>query len=171
MDLHGLDNKHSLSINWIMRILMVCLGNICRSPLAEGIMREKARESGLDISVDSAGTAAYHVGEPPDKRSQEVARKHGIDISDQRARQFEVRDFHHFDKIYVMDRQNYEHVISLAPDQNQAQKVDLMLNELYPGENRRVPDPYYGGKDGFDRVYDMLEGSCSKVIEKVRGRG
>ncbi len=153
-----------------MRILMICLGNICRSPLAEGIMREKARESGLDITVDSAGTAAYHVGEPPDKRSQEVARKHGIDISGQHARQFEVRDFLQFDKIYVMDRQNYENVISLASDKTQAQKVDFMLNELYPDENRAVPDPYYGGKDGFDRVYEMLEGSCQKVIEKMLDR-
>ncbi len=153
-----------------MHILMVCLGNICRSPLAEGIMREKALEAGLDIIVDSAGTAAYHVGEPPDKRSEEVARKHGIDISGQRARQFEVRDFLQFDKIYVMDRQNYENVISLASDKMQAQKVSFMLNELYPGENRPVPDPYYGGKDGFDRVYEMLEASCSKVIEKMLDR-
>ncbi len=165
---HALD-AHQMIKYGKMRILMVCLGNICRSPLAEGIMREKVRESGLDIAVDSAGTAAYHVGEPPDERSQEVAKKHGIDISGQRARQFEVSDFDHFDKIYVMDSQNYENVMSMAQNSTESDKVDLILNEIYPGENRPVPDPYYGGRDGFQRVYDMLEASCNEVIEKARG--
>ncbi len=153
-----------------MRILMVCLGNICRSPLAEGIMRARAEEAGLDVRVDSAGTAAYHVGEPPDLRSQEIASKHGIDISKQRARQFEVSDFDIFDKIYVMDSNNYQDVVALAADQEEAGKVDLILNEVYPEENRPVPDPYYGGRDGFKNVYDMLNASCYKIVENIRSQ-
>ncbi len=147
---------------------MVCLGNICRSPLAEGIIRDKAEKSGLEVVADSAGTAAYHVGEPPDQRSMEVAKKHNIDISNQRARQFEVRDFDAFDRIYVMDKNNYEDVIALATSTEDAEKVDLILNAVNPGENRSVPDPYYGGKDGFDKVYSMLEESCSAIVENLK---
>jgi len=147
---------------------MVCLGNICRSPLAEGIMKDKAEKSGLEVVADSAGTAAYHVGEPPDQRSMEVAKKHNIDISNQRARQFEVRDFDAFDRIYVMDKNNYEDVIALATSTEDVEKVDLILNAVNPGENRSVPDPYYGGKDGFDKVYSMLEESCSAIVEKLK---
>lgn len=147
---------------------MVCLGNICRSPLAEGIIRDKAEKSGLEVVADSAGTAAYHVGEPPDQRSMEVAKKHNIDISNQRARQFEVRDFDAFDRIYVMDKNNYEDVIALATSTEDVEKVDLILNAVNPGENRSVPDPYYGGKDGFDKVYSMLEESCSAIVEKLK---
>ncbi len=147
---------------------MVCLGNICRSPLAEGIMKDKAEKSGLEVVADSAGTAAYHVGEPPDQRSMEVAKKHNIDISNQRARQFEVRDFDAFDRIYVMDKNNYEDVIALATSTEDVEKVDLILNAVNPGENRSVPDPYYGGKDGFDKVYSMLEESCSAIVENLK---
>lgn len=150
-----------------MRILMVCLGNICRSPLAEGIMREKAREAGISLTVDSAGTAAYHEGEPPDQRSQEVAMKHGIDISKQRARQFETKDFDAFDKIFVMDKNNYEDIINLATRKEDVAKVDLILNTVFPGENKPVPDPYYGGRDGFEKVYDLLEESCSKILSQI----
>lgn len=146
-----------------MRILMVCLGNICRSPLAEGIIKEKFSKHGITAEVDSAGTAAYHVGEPPDERSREVAAKHGIDISGQRARQFEVSDFDRFDKIYAMDSQNFSNIAALARNNNDLDKVDMILNESYPGENRQVPDPYYGGKNGFEKVYQMLDEACEKI--------
>lgn len=146
-----------------MRILMVCLGNICRSPLAEGIIKEKFSKHGITAEADSAGTAAYHVGEPPDERSREVAAKHGIDISGQRARQFEVSDFDRFDKIYAMDSQNFSNIAALARNNNDLDKVDMILNESYPGENRQVPDPYYGGKNGFEKVYQMLDEACEKI--------
>ncbi len=151
----------------MMKIIMVCLGNICRSPLAEGILKEKAGARGLDVTVDSAGTAAYHAGERPDRRSQEIARKHGIDISQQRARQFEVADFDLFDKIYVMDLHNFDDVVSLAGSERDAEKVHLILNTIYPGKNLSVPDPYYGGKNGFEKVYRMLDASCEKIVEDI----
>ena len=151
-----------------MKILMVCLGNICRSPLAEGIMNEKFRSYGIQAAADSAGTAAYHVGEPPDERSREVAAKYGIDISGQRARQFQVSDFDNFDKIYAMDSQNLSNIAALARDDSDLAKVDMILNEAYPGEDREVPDPYYGGKNGFEKVYQMLDEACEKIIRGCR---
>lgn len=150
-----------------MKVLMVCMGNICRSPLAEGVLKETAQREGLDIFVDSAGTDAYHVGERPDRRSQEVARKHGIDISNQRARQFEREDFTLFDKIYVMDKSNYDDVVSLADSREDAAKVEMILNTVYPGKALSVPDPYYGGNDGFEKVFQMLDNSCKKVVETI----
>ncbi len=149
-----------------MNILMVCLGNICRSPLAEGILESKI--SGLDIKVDSAGTGDWHVGEAPDKRSVAIALKHGIDISNQRARHFQAIDFELFDKIYVMDRSNLANVLALAPSSEARAKVSLILDEVYPDEHREVPDPYYGGNDGFQKVYDMLDKACDKIVEKWR---
>ena len=121
------------------KILMVCLGNICRSPLAEGILKSKL--SSDNFYVDSAGTANYHTGELPDIRSIQIAQKYQIDISDQRGRQFNVKDFDVFDHIYVMDRTNYRNVISLARNNNDKRKVKLILKELYPEENLDVPDP------------------------------
>lgn len=153
-----------------MNILMVCLGNICRSPLAEGVLSAKAKEKGLKLHVDSAGTAAYHVGEPPDRRSREVAKKNGIDISGQRARQFEQEDFDRFDRIFVMDSANYTDVMALARTPADEEKVDMILNSAYPGKNLNVPDPYYGGEDGFDHVYKMLELSCEKIAEEINGK-
>ncbi len=150
-----------------MKVLMVCLGNICRSPLAEGIFREKAKEHGLKVKVDSAGTSAYHEGERPDRRSQQVGRKHGIDISQQRSRRFTKEDFAAFDRIYVMDIHNYEDVIALASTPEEEQKVDLILNIIHPGENRTVPDPYYDGQDGFEHVYKMLEDSCEIIVKEM----
>ncbi len=150
-----------------MKIIMVCLGNICRSPLAEGILKEKARARGLEITIDSAGTAAYHAGERPDRRSQQIARKHGIDISQQRARQFQVADFDLFDKIYVMDINNFEDIVSLAGSEKEAEKVELILNTIYPEKNLSVPDPYYGGNNGFEKVYRMLDASCEKIVEDI----
>lgn len=150
-----------------MKILMVCLGNICRSPLAEGILKEKIKTRGLDAEVDSAGTAAYHVGEKPDRRSIEIAEKHGIDITYQSARQFEMADFKRFDKIYAMDRHNYDDLVSMARDPLERQKVEMILNMAHPKQNLNVPDPYYGGKDGFINVYNMLDQATEVIAGMV----
>lgn len=144
-----------------MRILMVCLGNICRSPLAEGILKAKLpRDS---FTVDSAGTGAWHVGSAPDVRSVAVAKDMGIDLSTQRARQFQKADFDTFDRIYVMDKANLTDVLELAPDAQGASKVSLLLNASFPGEDYEVPDPYYGGNGGFIRVFDMIDQACEAI--------
>lgn len=145
---------------------MVCLGNICRSPLAEGILKSKVNRQ--KIYVDSAGTGDYHVGELPDKRSISVARKYELDITDQRGRQFSVSDFEDFDHIYVMDNSNFENVISLARHEEDKQKVKLILNEIFPGENVDVPDPYFGGDHGFENVYQMLDEACENIARKLQ---
>ncbi len=150
-----------------MNILMVCLGNICRSPLAEGIMKAKAQKYQLKINVDSAGTGAYHVGEQPDPRSMEVALKNGIDIADQRARKFRTDDFDHFDKIYAMDVINYEDILAQAQTAEDKEKVEMIMNKVYPGEDKSVPDPYFGGKDGFDKVFDMLDKACDIIAREM----
>lgn len=149
-----------------MKILMVCLGNICRSPLAEGILREKVK--GTEIEVDSAGTSSYHVDEAPDPRAIQTGRKYGINISDLRGRQFTPDDFDRYDKIYVMDRSNYDNVLSLARNEEDRNKVDFLLNELEIGSNSEVPDPYFGGDSGFDNVYQMLDAATDRIIEKLR---
>ena len=151
-----------------MKILMVCLGNICRSPLAEGILSHKTKH--LNISVDSAGTAAYHVGEPPDKRSIEIAKKYNIDLSNQRARQFSRKDFEEFDIIYAMDTSNYAHLISLSENKKEQDKIRLILNEINPLACESVPDPYYGTGDGFQIVYDMLDKACNKILSSIEKR-
>lgn len=147
-----------------MKILMVCLGNICRSPLAEGILAKKAIEHNLNITTDSAGTAAYHVGNLPDERSIEVAKKYGIDLMNQRARQFRLQDFEEFDIIYAMDSENYNNILKLASSVDDENKVKLILNEIEPDSNSSVPDPYYGGDEGFENVYQMLNLACEKVV-------
>ncbi len=154
-----------------MKILMVCLGNICRSPLAEGIMKAKAKKYNLDMEVDSAGTAAYHVGELPDPRSIEVAAKNGIDLSDQRARKFQAADFDRFDKIFAMDRYNFSDIAAKARNGNDSGKIEMILNKTNPRENRDVPDPYYGGKDGFDNVYKMLDDACEVIAREIANGG
>lgn len=146
------------------KILMVCLGNICRSPLAEGILRSKLSNN---YTVDSAGTGGRHAGELPDNRSMEIAQKHGLDISNQRARKFTINDFDAFDLIYAMDKSNYDNIIQLAPNEQSKKKVHLILNELYPNENKDVPDPYYGGLDGFEKVYNMLNDACDVIVKKI----
>ena len=145
---------------------MVCLGNICRSPLAEGILKSKTK----NLKVDSAGTAGYHIGKKPDIRSIDIAKKHDIDLTSQRARQFSTRDFDEFDKIYVMDNDNYSKIISLARNQEDMDKVDLILNEIYPKEYKSVPDPYYGGDEGFQNIYNLLETSCEVIAKKYETR-
>ena len=142
---------------------MVCLGNICRSPLAEGILKAKVRERGLGWQIDSAGTGAWHVGELPDHRSVEIAEQRGLDITDQRARQFSERDFSDFDLILVMDSNNYRDVIHMAPTEQDRQKVKMIMNYVEPGRNQNVPDPYWND-DGFAGVYDMLDEACERII-------
>ncbi len=144
---------------------MVCLGNICRSPLAEGILRSKLSEKFI---VDSAGTGGWHAGELPDKRSIAIARLKGLDISNQRARQFKVSDFTTFDHIFVMDNTNYKEVIALAPNEATKSKVKLILNEIFPNDNNDVPDPYYGSIDGFENVYNMLDQACDEIARKLK---
>ena len=148
-----------------MKILMVCLGNICRSPLAEGIMQHKARLAGLDWVVDSAGTGFWHAGEMPDSRSVKTARQFGIDITGQRARQFQSADFGRFDKIFVMDTQNLRDVLRHANLDEHRTKVDLILNQIHPGQDRSVPDPYYDD-DGFERVFRMLDEACEAFVTR-----
>ncbi len=147
------------------KILMVCLGNICRSPLAEGIMRSKLSN---DFIVDSAGTGGWHAGELPDKRSISTAKNKGLDITNQRTRQFKISDFESFDYIYVMDNSNYKDVMALAPNDEAKSKVKLILNELFTNENVDVPDPYYGGQDGFENVFDMLNEACDVIAGKLK---
>lgn len=148
-----------------MKILMVCLGNICRSPLAEGVLKHKAAEAGLHWQIDSAGTNGYHVGEAPHHLSQKVARLNGIDICDQRARQFVKEDFDRYDKIYAMADDVVDDIKRIAKNKYDASKVDLFLNELYPGKNLSVPDPWYGPEPGYHEVYKMIDETCDRMIE------
>ena len=148
-----------------MKILMVCLGNICRSPLAEGILAHKTQH--LNLAVDSAGTAGYHIGKLPDSRSIEIANKYNIDLTKQRARQFSRADFDKFDIIYAMDTNNYAHLISLASNDEERNKVRMILNEVNPNSCESVPDPYYGGENGFQDVYTMLEKACNKIVQNI----
>ena len=147
------------------KVLMVCLGNICRSPLAQGILESKVNPE--DVEVDSAGTGAYHVGELPDKRSIQVANKYGIDLTSQRARQFKVSDFDDFDLIYVMDQSNRNNVLQLARDENDRNKVRLILDEIDPNANLEVPDPYFGGDSGFEHVYQLLNETCDRITRRL----
>ncbi|HYE53765.1 MAG TPA: low molecular weight protein-tyrosine-phosphatase [Chitinophagaceae bacterium] len=149
-----------------MKILMVCLGNICRSPLAEGILRYKAQKAGLNWTVESAGTNGYHTGEPPHKLSQKVAKLNGIDICSQRARRFTGDHFRQYDKIYAMATDVIEEMKLIAKEKYDASKVDLLLNELYPGRNMDVPDPWYGPEPGYHDVYKMINEACEKIICK-----
>ena len=147
---------------------MVCLGNICRSPMAHGILEEKAKKRNKQLIVDSAGTANFHIGEMPDERAIKKMRNYNIDISKQKARQFHKNDFETFDYIFVMDTSNYENIIRMAKSEIHKQKVDLILNILYPQQNTSVPDPYYGGDSGFEKVYQLLDAACEKFIEKIK---
>ncbi|MDX6746893.1 low molecular weight protein-tyrosine-phosphatase [Polaribacter sp. PL03] len=147
------------------KVLMVCLGNICRSPLAEGILKSKVNKE--TIFVDSAGTAAYHIGNLPDVRSIEVAKTYGIDITNQKARKITVKDFDVFDFIYAMDESNYENILLLARNSNDKQKVKMILKESDAAKNKSVPDPYYGGNSGFENVYKMLDEACTIIARKL----
>lgn len=142
------------------KILMVCLGNICRSPLAEGIMRSKLTS---DYFIDSAGTGGWHIGETPDKRSIQTAKNHGIDISNQKARKFSIADFDSFDLIYVMDKSNYKDVINIAPNEAAKSKVQLILDG-----SKEVPVPYYGTLEDFEQVYYLLNQACEEIARKIK---
>ncbi len=144
-----------------MKILMVCLGNICRSPLAEGILRKKIQEHGLDWEVYSVGTGHWHIGAPPDPRAQAVARVHGLDISDLRAEQLKPDHLDQYDLILAMDTSNYRDLQNMAQTKEQRDKIHLILDFLYPGENRSVPDPYWDD-DGFEQVWQMLDAACEQ---------
>lgn len=149
---------------------MVCLGNICRSPLAEGIMQHKITENGLDWMVDSAGTNGYHVGERPHRLSQKVALQRGIDISHQRARNFRPEDFAKFDRIYAMAEDVIDEMQWIAGSRFDSNKVTLLMNELYPGKNRDVPDPWYGPEPGYHDVFDMIDKACDTIIAKYASK-
>jgi protein-tyrosine phosphatase len=147
-----------------MRILMVCLGNICRSPLAEGILKHKAEKAGLNWHIDSAGTNGYHVGEAPHKLSQKVASLNGIDICNQKARQFVKEDMDRFDMIYAMADDVVDDIRRIAKEKFDENKVDLFLNELYPGKHMSVPDPWYGTEPGYHKVYKLINEACDAII-------
>ncbi len=149
-----------------MNVLFVCLGNICRSPLAEGVMRHKIGAHGLDINVDSASTAGWHVGEKPDSRGIKTAKSHGIDISRLKARQFSVRDFDEFDLIFAMDESNYSDLQSLARDDSDLEKVKLFTEFAGLEGVYEVPDPYYDGR--FAEVFDLIDNACDNIIKNIK---
>jgi protein-tyrosine phosphatase len=150
------------------RILMVCLGNICRSPLAEGILRDKARAAGLDWEIDSAGTNGYHTGESPHPLSVKVARHNGVDIGNQRARRFTAADFQRFDKIYAMAGDVIDEMRRIAGRQFDGSKVDLLMNEVHPGHNEDIPDPWFGPEPGYHEVFAMIDQAADKIIAKAK---
>jgi len=151
------------------RILMVCLGNICRSPIAKGILIKKLEDKNITwVEVDSAGTADYHVGGKADQRTVENGMKNGINLSSHRGRQFSKRDFDVFDQIYVMDSQNYADVIDLATTKEETEKVKLILDELKPGAHLSVPDPWFGGEKDFEKVFTMLDKACDIIVDKIQ---
>lgn len=150
----------------VPRVLMVCLGNICRSPMAEGILKRKAEELGIEIEVDSAGTSDWHEGEQPDPRAMAEMRSNGIDISDQRSRPFTAADFDRFDHILVMDTSNRTNVLNMARTQEDRDKVSLILDHGNAVKGHSVPDPYYD--DGFGRVYELLDHACGAFLEGLR---
>ena len=149
-----------------MKILMVCLGNICRSPLAEGILQNKSFNAGLTWSIESAGTYSYHIGEPPHPLSQKVASMNGIDISNQRARKFSSVDFEVFDKIYALANDVLTDMKKIAGKNFNVSKVDLLMNELYPGKDLDVPDPWYGPEPGYHEVFKLIDKICDQIIIK-----
>jgi protein-tyrosine phosphatase len=151
-----------------MKILMVCLGNICRSPLAEGILQHKAWKAGLNWSIESAGTNGYHNGDAPHLLSQKVARLNGIEICNQRSRRLTPEDFNKFDKIYAMSADVIHEMKWIAKSKYDASKVELLMNELKPGKNLDVPDPWYGPEPGYHEVYKMIEMACEAIVEKAQ---
>jgi protein-tyrosine phosphatase len=149
-----------------MKILMVCLGNICRSPLAEGILKHKAKAANKQWIVDSAGTNGYHVGEAPHRLSQKVAKLNGVDICSQKATQFKSADFHDYDIIYAMADEVITEMKWIAGKNYDASKVKLLMDELYPGRKMDVPDPWYGPEPGYHEVYKMINEACDAILRK-----
>lgn len=153
------------------RVLFVCMGNICRSPTAHAVFRRQVKEAGLAdrIEIDSAGTHAYHVGEPPDRRSQQTAARRGIRMHDLRARQVDLGDFYHYDLILAMDEDNLANLLAMKPEDATAE-IKLFLREYAPEYGHAVPDPYYGGPEGFERVFDMVEAASERLLADIRTR-
>lgn len=153
-----------------MKILMVCLGNICRSPMAQGILENKLQQEGLEneVLVDSAGTSDFHIGDPPDHRATSKSKEHGVEIDSYRGRQFVQADFDEFDRIFAMDFSNYENILQLSRGNEDEQKVEMILNLLHKGENRSVPDPYFGGEQGFEDVYQLLNAACDILMDQIK---
>lgn len=149
----------------MVRILMVCLGNICRSPLAEGLLKSKLDTA--NFFVDSAGTGSWHIGQQPDERAIAVAKSYYLDISEQRGRQFSENDFENFDFIFAMDLENYKNILEMAPNDDAKQKVKMIMDVLFPNENLDVPDPYSGGKFQFEQVYQILDKATSKLATQL----
>lgn len=147
---------------------MVCLGNICRSPVADGLLRKKVADAGLDVFVDSCGTGDYHIGESPDERSQANALENGLDIRMLRARQLQTSDFDDYDLILCMDRSNLQNVLSISRSTADEQKVSLILDRLHPGQEAEVPDPYFGGEQGFQQVFDLLDEATDRIMDELR---
>ncbi|NVN94958.1 MAG: low molecular weight phosphotyrosine protein phosphatase [Bacteroidetes bacterium] len=148
-----------------MKILILCHGNICRSPMAEGILKHKLKQQGKNILVESAGFESYHIGDKPDERTIQTLQKHQINILGKRARLFKKNDFDEFDKIYFMDDNNFLYAKKIARNSEDLKKLDYIMNVLEPKNNIQVPDPYYGGKEGFDSVYKMLDMACQKIAD------
>lgn len=145
---------------------MVCLGNICRSPMAEIILKNKLKNINSQSIVESRGFVSFHEGDFADSRAQQTAKLNGLNLSNHKASLFKPSDFDNFDKIYVMDQQNYSDVASVARNENDLKKVDLLLNIIEPGKNKIVPDPYYGGNEGFHKVWAMIDDACDLIIQK-----
>jgi protein-tyrosine phosphatase len=153
-----------------MKILMVCLGNICRSPVAEGVLKHLASQKNIQLELDSAGTAGYHINEHPDHRSVKNAKKNGVDISKLKARKFTKSDFDAFDKIFVMDDSNYKNVISITDNALHHKKVDFLLNQLFPDKNLPVPDPYYGNEKDFEEVFQLIYKACDRFTDNLKSK-
>ena len=153
-----------------MRVLFVCLGNICRSPTAEGVLRHKLQQAGLErqVEVASAGTGGWHAGEPPDKRTQRAAQLRGYDLSQQRAQQVRVQDFERYDLILAMDNSNFRDLQAMQPANGKAE-LDVFLRR-YEGVKSEVPDPYYDGEQGFVEVLDLIEAACDGLMIELKGR-
>lgn len=149
----------------LMKVLMVCLGNICRSPLAEGILAAKVANN-PDWVVESAGTSNYHIGDRPDVRAVKTGKKYGIDISNQTARQFHPSDFDVYDMIYVADRSVRDKLLSIASNEAHRNKIQLLLNELMPGSDAEIPDPYFGGDEGFENVFKLIDEAADAIVKK-----
>lgn len=152
----------------MVKVLMVCLGNICRSPLAEGILREKIRKNNIDAIVESCGFEKFHVGEGADNRATHIARINKVDISNHRARLFNTSFFDYYDKILVMDENNYRMVMAKARNEGDKLKVDYIMNLNNPGLNKPVPDPYYGDIEHFDATFRMLDTATDKIVELLK---